>query len=125
MKEFEFVHKNEGETSAAYGLRRKEAWAQHYASLTDEEKKIVDDRSETTLNYFESEDPSGRWTKECCELSGTCELSKLYESWLAWCDKEMEHSGTQRKFVSMLENRRLQRLRASDGKVFYTGISLK
>lgn len=81
--------------------------------------------TETTLSYFESEDPAGRWNKDCCQDDGTEELTKLYLSWIEWCDQQMEHSGTQRKFVSMLENRRLERSRGPDGRVFYKGISLK
>ncbi len=127
MKQFDFVHRNEGEDLEPYLLRRKEAWAAHYASLSDEDKKIIDEHDSQFLNYFESEDPSGKWSKDCCNMESTAELAKLYMSWIDWCDRQepKEPVGTQRKFVSMLENRRLERSRGADGRVFYKGISLK
>ena len=83
-----------------------------------------------TEEYFEAQDTFGQWLEECCEI-GAHEweaVSKLYQSWSTFADRQGDKPGSQRAFVDKLNKHGFERDRDRvQGKLcrIYRGLSVR
>lgn len=68
---------------------------------------------EATKEYFDDEDPVGRWLSERCHTSEAafCLSTDLYSDWEEWCGENGEKAGTSKRFVQTLIGRGFERCR--------------
>jgi putative DNA primase/helicase len=85
--------------------------------------KVVLDATE---QYLETQDVTGEWLEECCELGGYwCDVDALYDSWRYWAGGRGEYVGSKKQFSQKLEDRGgLVRSRTSKARGFQ-GVRLK
>src|SRR5208337_540703 len=78
-----------------------------------------------TEEYLASEDVLARWLDECCVIEHTLwsATSALFKSWRDWCDRNEEHSCSQRRFSEQLESRGFSAHRTKKARGF-SGIGL-
>lgn len=73
-----------------------------------------------TEEYLASEDVLARWIDECCVTERTLwtATSVLFKSWREWCDRNEEHSCSQRRFSEQLESRGFRARRTNKARGF-------
>jgi P4 family phage/plasmid primase-like protien len=82
-----------------------------------------------TEEYFEAQDTFGQWLEECCEVAANEweAVSKLYQSWCAFAERQGDKPGSQRAFVDKLNKHGFVRDRARvQGQLvrIYRGVSV-
>jgi putative DNA primase/helicase len=75
---------------------------------------------DATAAYLEAEDALAAWVDERCERKADAwePLTRLYSSWLAFCERAGETTGTQRRFADALESRGFVRRKRNVGQGF-------
>lgn len=83
---------------------------------------VVEDATE---DYFVSEDSFATWLRECCERGpGYRETaSRLFENWVAWCERSREQPGTKKAFSTLLQDRGFTGKHGNSGSL-YSGLRL-
>ena len=81
--------------------------------------------SAATLEYFDSEDATGLWIEDCCKTNKLSVVlsGDLFKSWSNWARAAGEEPGSQKVFAQTMAARGFGAKR-SDGKRYFTGISL-
>ncbi len=83
---------------------------------------------QATEAYITAEDAFATWLDECCERSASAqtETRELYASWMAWCDRTGEHSGTRKEFSQTIEDRGYRRRRIGhENKHGFQGLAVR
>jgi len=80
--------------------------------------------AEATLDYFEDEDPVGRWIEECCEEGEhTSDLRELYQSWTEWANERGEWVGKTKELSAKLTAKKYsKRKHHKTRRVQFTGL---
>lgn len=65
---------------------------------------------DATDEYFDDEDPMGRWLDERCDVdaSATSNSQELFADWQQWANENNEYVGTSKRFLSALKKRGLE-----------------
>lgn len=82
---------------------------------------------EATAEYFEEEDPIGRWLEQECVLDDKyiTPLTELYYAWQEWAGEKGEYVGSMKSFSQMLRTKRFHKIRLpTDRRVAFVGIVL-
>lgn len=82
---------------------------------------------DATSEYLSEEDVIRTWIDECCGVDKiySQRKSELYASWKSWAEAAGEYAGTQKAFLTELENRGFETIRDSFGQRMFRGIGLK
>jgi P4 family phage/plasmid primase-like protien len=80
-----------------------------------------------TEEYFDSEDMTALWVKECCDTGRLCEglSGALFKSWTAWAITAGEKPGSNKTFSRTLEKHGFPRGAHSEFGQIINGIKLK
>jgi putative DNA primase/helicase len=80
-----------------------------------------------TEEYFDSEDMTALWIKECCDTGRFCEglSGALFRSWTAWAITAGEKPGSNKAFSRTLEKHGFPRGEHSEFGQIINGIKLK
>lgn len=80
-----------------------------------------------TAQYRDAEDVIGAFLDECCDIDpgSTLILGGLYDVYRAWAERGGEHALTKRRFGDALEDRGIERVKATAGRRALRGIRLK
>jgi putative DNA primase/helicase len=82
--------------------------------------------TEATEEYFDQEDATSLWIKDCCETdrSYECLSGALFKSWTAWAIKAGEKTGSHKAFSRTLERNGFNGGRHSESGRMVDGIRL-
>jgi putative DNA primase/helicase len=83
---------------------------------------------DATQQYFEDEDPVGRWIEDRCQVGEgeTALLKSLFHDWEEWCLQAGEKRGSNKRFSQLIFARGFAKDRApGTGLTSVSGISLK
>lgn len=82
--------------------------------------------ADATGEYFDSEDATGLWIAECCEVRTTYEgpSGDMFKSWSKWALAAGEQPGSQKRFNQTMTSRGFATRRGTGGARFITGVRL-
>ncbi len=82
---------------------------------------------EATAEYFDEEDPIGRWIEQECWLDDdrVTPTKELFNAWQEWAGEKGEHVGSMKSFTQMLRTKKFRKVRTTiDRRSAFAGIVL-